>query len=119
MKVDFPFKVTDLEHAIINLRSKPPCSLLLLGRSGTGKTTCCLYRMWASFITYWEHANQAENEPLLPRTITFLQDKAENNSKEEVDEETAAAAGLSMEDIIAKKLKEEQEVRQQIECLLN
>lgn len=34
IKVDFPFRVTDLEHAIINLRSKSP--ILLLGRSGTG-----------------------------------------------------------------------------------
>ena len=33
-KVDFPFRVTDLEHAIINLRSQAP--ILLLGRSGTG-----------------------------------------------------------------------------------
>ena len=32
--MDFPFRVTDLEHAIINLRSQAP--ILLLGRSGTG-----------------------------------------------------------------------------------
>jgi len=42
IKVDFPFRVTDLEHAIINLQTPSP--ILLLGRSGTGKTTCCLYR---------------------------------------------------------------------------
>ena len=37
VKVDFPFRVTELEHAIINLQTKPPSSLLLLGRSGTGE----------------------------------------------------------------------------------
>ena len=36
-KVDFPFRVTDLEHAIINLKSQAP--ILLLGRSGTGQYT--------------------------------------------------------------------------------
>lgn len=41
-KVDFPFRVTDLEHAIINLRSQAP--ILLLGRSGTGETTVLFYQ---------------------------------------------------------------------------
>ena len=50
IKVDFPFRVTELEHAIINLQPKPPAPILLLGRSGTGKTTCCLYRLWTSFV---------------------------------------------------------------------
>ena len=27
--------------------------LLLLGRSGTGKTTCCLHRMFISFMSHW------------------------------------------------------------------
>ena len=36
IKVDFPFRVTELEHAIINLQPRPPSSVLLLGRSGTG-----------------------------------------------------------------------------------
>ena len=37
VKVDFPFCETELEHAIINLQPDPPSSLLLMGRSGTGK----------------------------------------------------------------------------------
>ena len=37
VEVDFPFRVTDLEHAIINLQPKPPSSIILLGRSGTGE----------------------------------------------------------------------------------
>ena len=49
---DFPFKGWPKEHDII---SKPhgEKSILLLGRSGTGKTTCCLYRMWNQFSNYW------------------------------------------------------------------
>ncbi|KAJ7371754.1 TPR and ankyrin repeat-containing protein 1 [Desmophyllum pertusum] len=55
-KIDFPFKITELEHAIVNLRPDPPIPIILLGRSGTGKTTCCLYRLWDKFQRYWESA---------------------------------------------------------------
>ena len=43
VKVDFPFRETELEHAIINLQPDPPSSLLLMGRSGTGNF-CQKYR---------------------------------------------------------------------------
>ena len=45
VEVDFPFCVTDLEHAIINLQPKPPSSILLLGRSGTGE-----YRIYTNWL---------------------------------------------------------------------
>lgn len=64
-KVDFPFRVTELEHAIINLHPTPPCPIILLGRSGTGKTTCCSYRLWNEFQSYWEKAATAG--PHLPK----------------------------------------------------
>ena len=71
VKVDFPFKETPLEHSIINLKSKAP--ILLLGRSGTGKTTCCLYRLWSQFVSYWTRAVAADSK-LLPRCQIFQQD---------------------------------------------
>ena len=61
---DFPFKEWPKEHEIINLRSNE--AILLLGRSGTGKTTCCLYRLWNEFKNYWDPAN-AFAETKLPR----------------------------------------------------
>ena len=48
---DFPFKEWQKEHEIIKLTSKE--AILLLGRSGTGKTTCCLYRLWNEFNNFW------------------------------------------------------------------
>ena len=41
------------EHDIIRLpyRKEP---IILCGRSGTGKTTTCIYRMWNEFKTFWE-----------------------------------------------------------------
>ena len=66
-KIDFPFKITELEHAIVNLRPDPPIPIILLGRSGTGKTTCCLYRLWDKFQRYWESAVTAG--PHIPKYI--------------------------------------------------
>ena len=61
---DFPFKEWPKEHDIISMK-QGACSILLLGRSGTGKTTCCLYRLWNHFQSYWAKANDAG--PLTPR----------------------------------------------------
>ncbi len=55
---DFPFKEWPKEHDIINMAENKE-SILLLGRSGTGKTTCCLYRLWNQFNTYWLQATLA------------------------------------------------------------
>ena len=70
-QVDFPFRVTELEHAIIHLRSRPAAPVLLLGRSGTGKTTCCLYRCFDQFVRYWEtlgrHGRALERRPVFLR----------------------------------------------------
>ncbi|XP_048237146.1 TPR and ankyrin repeat-containing protein 1-like [Haliotis rufescens] len=54
----FPFKLNDEEHVIIN--SKPYEPILLLGRSGTGKTTCCLYRLWQNFCSQWNTGNETD-----------------------------------------------------------
>ena len=78
VKVDFPFRVTDLEHAIINLKSKAP--ILLLGRSGTGKTMCCLYRLWSQYVSYWTGAIEG-NVKLLPRCRVSQQEEETADGK--------------------------------------
>ncbi|NXI38233.1 TRNK1 protein, partial [Galbula dea] len=64
--VEYPFRVGELEYAVIDLNPKPMEPIILIGRSGTGKTTCCLYRLWKKFYSYWEKATLA-NSPLLER----------------------------------------------------
>ena len=59
---DAPMKTWPEEHRIITLTNNE--SILLLGRSGTGKTTCCLYRMWNQFKSYW---NKEPTEAMIPR----------------------------------------------------
>ena len=50
---DTPICMSPQEHDIICLpyRKEP---IILCGRSGTGKTTTCIYRMWNEFKTFWE-----------------------------------------------------------------
>ena len=59
---DYPLKVTDEEYNIIKLPGED--SILLLGRSGTGKTTTCLCRMWNIFSQYW--TDREIDNPELP-----------------------------------------------------
>ena len=49
-QVEFPFKVSPAESSAIKLVPDPPAPVILVGRSGTGKTTCMVYRMWANWI---------------------------------------------------------------------
>jgi hypothetical protein len=47
---DLPFTPGPLEHEIIHYHPEPKRSILLMGRSGTGKTTCLVFRMWAEYM---------------------------------------------------------------------
>ncbi|XP_028397252.1 LOW QUALITY PROTEIN: TPR and ankyrin repeat-containing protein 1-like [Dendronephthya gigantea] len=67
---DFPFCVSELEHSVINLSQKQRASIILLGRSGTGKTTCCLYRLWNNYQRYWQ-LNKF-SEPSIPNVAKFI-----------------------------------------------
>ena len=77
---DFPFKEWPKEHDIINM-PQGKVSILLLGRSGTGKTTCCLYRLWNQFHNYWSRAQDAG--PLMQcQPLSILQNRVILNTKE-------------------------------------
>ncbi|KAK7480873.1 hypothetical protein BaRGS_00027874 [Batillaria attramentaria] len=102
MKIDFPFRVTDREHAVINLRSGAP--ILLLGRSGTGKTTCCLYRLWSRFLTYWTKSREMDGAPWLPRTVQYVMS---DNAEEDEEEDDPNA------ELFADSDKEEQENKEE------
>ena len=92
-RVDFPFRVTELEHAIINLHPKPPSAIILLGRSGTGKTTCCLYRLWNEFQSYWEKAVTAG--PHLPKLAQFTRRVDVSCSSAVCDQQLEETASVS------------------------
>eukprot|EP00112_Aurelia_sp_Birch-Aquarium-sp1_P002545 Seg1280.5 transcript_id=Seg1280.5/GoldUCD/mRNA.D3Y31 product="TPR and ankyrin repeat-containing protein 1" protein_id=Seg1280.5/GoldUCD/D3Y31 len=80
---DFPFQVSELEHYIIRLKPVPMASVLLLGRSGTGKTTCCLYRLWSKFKIYWETAVTAgPHIPILQRFLEEFDSEGDENGTE-------------------------------------
>ncbi|XP_032211060.1 TPR and ankyrin repeat-containing protein 1 isoform X3 [Mustela erminea] len=89
--VEYPFRVGELEYAVIDLNPRPLEPIILIGRSGTGKTTCCLYRLWKKFHSYWEKAEQA-GSPLLAKQIWLkrrleVESGKEGPRTEEVDKE--------------------------------
>jgi hypothetical protein len=85
---DFPFKEWPKEHDIISM-PQGKVSILLLGRSGTGKTTCCLYRLWNQFQSYW--TSVVNDEPLIPRKpLPILEHK--ERSLHEVEESDALSS---------------------------
>ncbi|XP_053119813.1 TPR and ankyrin repeat-containing protein 1 isoform X2 [Hemicordylus capensis] len=87
--VEYPFRVGELEYAVIDLNPKPLEPIILIGRSGTGKTTCCLYRLWKKFHSYWEKAELAGG-PLLVRQIWHrlkFDMRLGNQSTEEEDQD--------------------------------
>ena len=84
MRRDFPFKEWPKEHDIICLKNNE--SILLLGRSGTGKTTCCLYRLWNEFSTYWDPERRHPDARIPRKALVSL-------PPADVEEETAEDNG--------------------------
>lgn len=97
---DFPFKEWPKEHDIINM-PQGKVSILLLGRSGTGKTTCCLYRLWNQFQTYWIRV--VDDEPLIPRNpLPILEDREESMLQDETshnDNSNPEDSGVQVEEL--------------------
>lgn len=67
LNASFPFEVKEAESNIITDNSKE--AIIVLGRSGTGKTTCCLYQLWDHYITYWKQAN-ISGSPMIQKLAT-------------------------------------------------
>ncbi|XP_038623591.1 TPR and ankyrin repeat-containing protein 1 [Tachyglossus aculeatus] len=85
--VEYPFRVGELEYAVIGLNPRPLEPIVLIGRSGTGKTTCCLYRLWRKFHSYWEKAHRARSPLLVRQTWQWRQLRAEEEEEEAGEEE--------------------------------
>jgi len=112
VEIDYPFEVTEEEHDIINFEPSPQSSIILIGRSGTGKTTCILYRLRKDFIKYW---NKAETSgPLLPKGMVLLpKDNSDYNS---LNFEEGHFAGGTSQQPDEKQSRTEEEVTQGDEC---
>ncbi|XP_044860938.1 LOW QUALITY PROTEIN: TPR and ankyrin repeat-containing protein 1 [Mauremys mutica] len=109
--VEYPFRVGELEYAVIDLSPKPMEPIILIGRSGTGKTTCCLYRLWKKFHSYWEKAQLAE-APLLVRQMwqrRKFEIESEKESTGEEEEDEKQGSNDSSESIELESIDDEQD----------
>ncbi|MEW5318036.1 MAG: hypothetical protein WDW38_009289 [Sanguina aurantia] len=70
-QVDFPFKVSPKELDLITKQPNPPSSMILLGRSGTGKTTCAVYRIWGQWLTGYKGFGEAQNVLFVTASATL------------------------------------------------
>ena len=98
---DFPFKEWQKEHEIIKLTSRE--AILLLGRSGTGKTTCCLYRLWNEFKNFWNPESKTfgwklPRRRLIPPSILMLPTGDANDDEEGDEAEPDESQNISPED---------------------
>ena len=66
MTAEFPFDVSQNELQIIQHTSSPT---LIMGRSGTGKTTCLLYKMVAKYVTSCTFSPQRPNRQVCPNVL--------------------------------------------------
>ena len=86
-RFDFPLKLWPDENKII--KKDQESSILLLGRSGTGKTTCCLYQLWSQFQDFWNPEKRCDYDI----TVDEVYEKTPESEKESscgitVDDET-------------------------------
>ena len=69
--MDFPFKVSPAEMAMVKLEPDPPAPIILVGRSGTGKTTCIVYRMWVNWIRYYQKQDEPFHQIFITASATL------------------------------------------------
>lgn len=78
--VDFPFKVSPPEREIINKCESDPSPIILVGRSGTGKTTCAVYRLLSNWLKARETHGDELNQVFVTASAT-LKDQVNRLSK--------------------------------------
>ena len=93
-RCEYPIKVTDDEFDIINKPESTP--VVVLGRSGTGKTTTCLCRLWRKFIDYWDCAERID-DPQIPRDHLPKQSINESDVEQITEEPQVSTESTSSE----------------------
>ena len=105
-RLGLPLKLSYQEHCIVDMdpdetaianMSYQESTILVVGRSGTGKTTCCLSRMWEEFRHYWEilHDN---DEPIIPRSNHWRQNNKMIKEPSEASDKLLASCMSKTED---------------------
>lgn len=69
--IDFPFKVSPPEREIINKCESDPSPVILVGRSGTGKTTCAVYRLLSNWLKARETPGNELNQVFVTASATL------------------------------------------------
>ena len=76
-RLGLPLKLSQQEHIIVNMAADEDRTILVVGRSGTGKTTCCLSSMWEEFRLYWESLMDNDDSIIHHPQSHLIQETAE------------------------------------------
>jgi hypothetical protein len=63
---------------IIELEPRPPASILLLGRSGTGKTTVLVFRLFAAWLSAYQHTHRHQHCVFVTASATLKEQVRES-----------------------------------------
>jgi hypothetical protein len=66
---------------IIELEPRPPASILLLGRSGTGKTTVLVFRLFAAWLSAYQHTHRHQQCVFVTASATLKEQVAKTFRK--------------------------------------
>lgn len=77
-EVEFPFKVSPAERAIIEKCQPDPRPIIVIGRSGTGKTICAVYRMWSQWLLHHKQEDRL-NQLFITASATLKQQVCKSN----------------------------------------
>ena len=113
-----PLRLSHEEHKLIDLHIEEKSivnmsyhekSLLVVGRSGTGKTTCCLMRLWEEFRHYWEILNDNKH-PIIPQRKVASKVLQEADHSEEAKPYTQPRVEIEEPTLLQDKSSKDSEV---------
>lgn len=111
---DTPICMSPQEHDIIHLPYKGE-PIVLCGRSGTGKTTTCIYRMWNEYRTFWEkfHSTVLELPQVEFKPAILCEDEQNDEDDEEIKKENLNQVFITKSPVLCSQ------VQKQFEKLVN
>ncbi|GAB1610784.1 hypothetical protein Ahia01_001364900 [Argonauta hians] len=74
----FPFEIKEPEAIIVRYDRKRP--FIVVGRSGTGKSTTCLYRVWYGYAAYWNNIKIGNGDPYIRK---YSEETLERSEKDQ------------------------------------
>lgn len=91
LTAEFPFEISSTEYGIIN---HSDTASLILGRSGTGKTTCLVFKMVSRYLARCAIDSEQPLKQILLTRSSFLAEKLKDYCKRLIEGHTSQKLAL-------------------------